>query len=67
MAGQCGIGLQFEEALTQMRLGEDMRYDTWPPGHFVRLVIGPAVINGFAATKFVPTQDEMLFPNWRRA
>lgn len=61
--------LTFSEALTLLKLGEDMRVSTWPPGHFVRLVPGEVrrEIPGFAGQTYLPTQAELLGHNWTKA
>lgn len=60
--------LTFSEALTLLKTGEDMRVQTWPPGHFVRLVVLPQrqEIRGYAGTPYIPTQAELLGHNWSK-
>lgn len=62
--------LTYSEALTLLKLGEDMRCTHWPPGHFVRLATAPP--QGFHGQPFYTTtleqiQREQLQPNWVRA
>jgi hypothetical protein len=58
--------LTFSEALTLLKLGEDMRYKDWPAGHFIRLT-ADTVQTGMAAQPYQPTQAEMLGCKWERA
>ena len=60
--------LTYAEANLFMRAGDDMRFDAWPQGDFVRILVGePRQIEGYDVLPYVPTQYEQTQPNWRRA
>lgn len=60
--------LTYSEALTLLKSGEDMRCNTWPSGHFVRLAHWPITPPpGWHAQQYVPTQPEQLGIEWSKA
>lgn len=61
--------LTFEQALTAMKMGQDVRWETWPPRHFARMRrSGSAVefirVTPQARTPFVPNQAELAGNLW---
>lgn len=64
--------LTFEQALTLMKSGEDVRWSAWPPRHFARMRVNGATVEFFRVTPqarglYVPTQAEMAGNQWSKA
>lgn len=60
--------LTYQEANLFLRAGDDMRFDGWPPGDFIRITVGsPYVPEGYEVREYVPSEMELSKANWRRA
>lgn len=64
--------LTFQEALTALKLGKDVRFSAWPTGRFIRLVgeqirlysPGPRGRPTIGPVYFPTTQPELLHSTW---
>ena len=64
--------LTFSEALVLLKAGEDMRHETWPRTHFVRVVFvgGKPELHKFnrlQSSVYTPTQPELLGQDWSKS